>query len=394
MATNLSCARGLRTKLPAPALVGQGQRIVRHAPGRAFLTLLVFLGWATNARPADADATLGIGVRSTVTRPPASTPAAQESRERPGHNRLYTVLTVSEVISESPLVKPVDEVRLIHRLHTELNANGFQPADSQQRPEILLTVVYGRGWLRNPYLTEGVSPIHDAYNVFRAPNGSVDIAAQSIAGLTTPYIDEMRPGHEAALQKAFYEKLFLRITAFEYNSDPKARAQLLWMTTMVVDDPGHRDLNAIAPQMLAAGAHYFGRAMTEKEVTFTVAAPAARVQVGTPKVVGEIASATGPTPAAPVVAPPPITVLRKQFDLPPGEAGATLQAFSRQSGEEIIYPAEQVRAVRTQAVNGEFSARAALDRMLDQTGLVAEWDEKSGIFIIHRAGAEGHPPRL
>ena len=383
MVTNLSCARDPRVSAPAPALGGQLRRIGRPVLARGFLLLLFYWGSAASARPADADATLGIGVRSVVTRPPA----VQKSRELPGHNRLYAVLTVSLVASESPLVKPVDEVRLIHRLHTELNANGFQRADSHQRPEILLTVVYGRGWLRNPYLTGSASPIYDTSQtpVLRALNSSSEMATRSVAGLTTPYIDGMDPGYEAALQKASYEKLYLRITAFEYNSDPKARAHLLWQTTMVVDDPGHRDLNTFAPQMLAAGAHYFDRAMTEKEVTFSVAAPDARVWVGTPEVVDNGAAATGPAPAAPVVAPPPSTVLRKQFDLPPGEAAATLQAFSRQSGEEIIYPAEQVRSVRTQAVSGEFSARAALDRMLDQTGLVAEWDEKSGIFIIHRA---------
>lgn len=387
MVTKSSCARSQHPRSPARALVGRWHRRVRPALGRGFLLVLICCGGATRARAADADATLDIGVRSAVMPSPAGTPAAQELRELPGHSRLYAILAVSQVTSGDPLVKPVDEVRLIHRLLTELNANGFQPAESHQTPEILLTVVYGRGWLRNPYLRDSVSPTYDTNKtpVLHALNTSGEMATQSVDGLTTPYIDGMSPGHEAALQKASYEKLFLRVTAFDYGSDPTARAHLRWMTTMVVDDPGRRDLNTIAPQMLAAGAHYFGRAMTERELTFTVAEPAGRVRVGIPEVVGAIAAATGPAPAAPVVAPPPPTVLRKQFDLPPGEATATLQAFSRQSGEEIIYPAEQVRAVRTQAVNGEFSARAALDRMLDQTGLVAEWDEKSGIFIIHRA---------
>lgn len=383
MATNSSCASDSRVNLPTRAGNAHQQRVGRVEWGRRWLFLLCYWGMATSARPADGVATLAIGVRSTVTQPPGVSPSSVPS----GHNRLYAVLTVDEVTSAYPLAKPVDEGRLIDRLHTELSAHGFKRAAGQERPEILLTVVYGRGWLRNPYLAAGVAPIYDTYKapVFRSSNGWVDMAAQSIAGLTNPYIDEISPGREAALQKASYEKLFLRVTAFAFNNDPRARAQLLWMTTMIVDDPSHRDLNLIAPQMLAAGAHYFARAMTEKEVTFTAAAPTARVYVGTPEVVGEAAVASVPAAAPATVAPPPLTFARKQFDLPPGEAAAALQAFSRQSGEQILYPAEQVRAVRTRAVSGEFSAHEALERMLDQTGLVAVWDEKSGIVVIRRS---------
>lgn len=325
---------------------------------------------------------LAIGVRSAVSRPAAGTPASPESREGSGHGRIYAVLAVLEVKSEARLVKPVDEARLIYRLQAELNAAGFQPAHDRQPPEILVTVEYGRGWLKNPYLQGGDLPV---FNSAPELDATSDVATQNVYGSTNHYMDLLSPGREAEQQKASYEKLYVRITAFKYSSDPKARAHILWKTTMVVDDPDHRDLNTLVPYMLAAGAHYFDRAMTEKEITFSVTAPIARVGVGIPEVLGQATAATGPARAAPVVAPPPVTVLRRQFDLPAGEAAATLQTFSRQSGEEILYPAEQVRAVRTQAVTGEFSARAALDRMLDQTGLVAEWNGKSGIIIIRRA---------
>ena len=54
---------------------------------------------------------------------------------------------------------------------------------------------------------------------------------------------------------------------------------------MVVDDPEHRDLNAIAEKMLAAGAPYFGRELKEEEVDVYKPLPEGRVNVGTPEVV-------------------------------------------------------------------------------------------------------------
>ncbi len=350
--------------------------IKSNAWRRGFLLLLMLSAWATSARSADADATLSIGVRSFAAFPPA---------EPPG--RIYAVLAVQNVQADTPLVKPVDEARLLYRLVAALNANGFKQAQGHQRPDILLTVAYGRGWLRNPYLTDSVSPIYDTNStpVLQALNGSGATASRNIAGPAISSVDGQASGYEAELQKASYEKLYIRVTAFEYSSDPKARAHLLWNTTMVMDDPDHRDLNTLAPKMLTAGANYFGRAMTEKEVTFTVAAPTARVRVGTPEVVGVTAPVAGTAPKAPAAAPPPVPVLQVRFDLPAGEAVTTLQEFSRQSGEEIIYAADQIRMLRTQAVNGELSPRSALDRMLDKTGFFAEWDDRSGIFIIRRA---------
>src|SRR6185369_1143881 len=61
-------------------------------------------------------------------------------------------------------------------------------------------------------------------------------------------------------------------------------------------------------------------------------------------------------------------VSKKNFDLPAGDASATLKVFSEQSGEQIIYPVELVRGQQTNAVHGELTAREALDAMLAKTG--------------------------
>jgi len=75
---------------------------------------------------------------------------------------------------------------------------------------------------------------------------------------------------------------------------------------------------------------------------------------------------------------------KKSFDLPAGDAATTLKAFTQQSGEQIVYPVEQMRGVKTNAVTGELSARAALDLMLKDTGLVAVQDEKTGALAVRR----------
>ena len=75
---------------------------------------------------------------------------------------------------------------------------------------------------------------------------------------------------------------------------------------------------------------------------------------------------------------------RKNYNLPAADAVKALKSFSEQSGEQIVYPVEQVRGVQTNAVSGEFTPRAALDKMLAGTGLVAVEDEKTGALSVRR----------
>lgn len=75
---------------------------------------------------------------------------------------------------------------------------------------------------------------------------------------------------------------------------------------------------------------------------------------------------------------------KKSFNLPAGDAATTLKVFTAQSGEQIVYPVEQVRGVKTRAVKGELAARDALDRMLDKTGLKVVQDEKTGALAVRR----------
>src|SRR5204863_221856 len=64
----------------------------------------------------------------------------------------------------------------------------------------------------------------------------------------------------------------------------------------------------------------------------------------------------------------------KHFDLPAGDAAVTLPRFIVQAGEQLAYLVDNVRGVPTNPVAGDFSARAALDRMLAGTRLIASED--------------------
>lgn len=75
---------------------------------------------------------------------------------------------------------------------------------------------------------------------------------------------------------------------------------------------------------------------------------------------------------------------KKTFDLPPGDAATTLKLYAQQSGEQIVYPLDQMRGVKTNAVKGELPSREALDQLLAGTDLVVVQDEKTGALSVRR----------
>lgn len=72
------------------------------------------------------------------------------------------------------------------------------------------------------------------------------------------------------------------------------------------------------------------------------------------------------------------------FDVPAGDAAATIPAFAGQANREVMFPTEPVTGIRTDAVRGRLTARAALDRMLAGTVLMAVEDPASHAFVIRR----------
>jgi outer membrane receptor protein involved in Fe transport len=85
--------------------------------------------------------------------------------------------------------------------------------------------------------------------------------------------------------------------------------------------------------------------------------------------------------------------VKKNYHVPAGDAASTLKQFTEQSGEQVVYLVNQVRGVATKPVKGELTARAALDRMLDGTGLVVFQDEKTGALTVRKGAADPNGSR-
>lgn len=89
--------------------------------------------------------------------------------------------------------------------------------------------------------------------------------------------------------------------------------------------------------------------------------------------------------AAGTAATPAADPARRSYELAAGDAASRLRQLSAISGREILFAAEVVRGVRTNAVRGEFTALEAASRLLAGTSLFVTQDERSGALAIHRA---------
>lgn len=263
--------------------------------GSALLTVNASAG----AEPA-WDETLDVGVRSVVVSPPTAPHKPGESQVQ-DPSRVYYIAYVQKMPSLEKLVKPVDEGAMLAIVENELKRNGFIPVQKGKKPEVVLTIHYGRGIMPNPYFdrSQGLKTEQNSggfssgSSSFNPSDGAKSLSEKPttgapttvITGLNSYYFDVKKPGYEAKMQKAQYEKLFIQVLGWAYQPDPHGKAKTLWMTTMVVDDPDHRDLNAIMGEMLAGGAPYFGKLLNEPEVDVYRPMPNANVKVGTPTVV-------------------------------------------------------------------------------------------------------------
>jgi hypothetical protein len=262
-------------------------------PARILLTAGAILSLATLFARAQENQ-LEVDVRPSVADKELMWSGKSKVPGAGGHSRVYGILSVEEVKSDLRLVKPVNEVAIMELLSEELNKNGFQLYAPGQKPEIVLTVSYGRGMLQNPYMrgSAGISgaasvPLGGPPDAGAGGQTTADgVQTSTIEGaFATQLLDEKGHGFEAKLQKAQTEKLYLRVTAWDYPKGPKAKPKMLWKTLMVVDDPDHRDLNKIAAKMLEAGAPFFDKEIREREAEVYKPLPDGRVNVGAPEVV-------------------------------------------------------------------------------------------------------------
>jgi hypothetical protein len=236
-----------------------------------FFCLGITLIISSSVMGADDSLPLNIQVRSEVDQP------FKGFRKEPlkEHGKVYAIASVSEARGDESLVMPIKEDLLLKHLTKELAKRGFRPATVAEPPEIVLTVLCGRGFLRNPYLDD----------VFMDETTSPPTA--SITGLPTNLINQRKAFYEMRLQAAQSEKLFIRVTAWanpdtqpEPKPGKKKKPKLLWKTTMVTDDPANRDLNQFMEKMLAAGSEFFDRKIKDEEALITTDLPVGNVQLG------------------------------------------------------------------------------------------------------------------
>ncbi|MCF7688938.1 MAG: hypothetical protein K9M98_14040 [Cephaloticoccus sp.] len=224
------------------------------------------------ATVSDENLPLNIGVRSSVDRP------FQGLRKAPlkEHGKVYLIASIAEGRYEEQLVMPLKEDILLAHLQAVLAKRGFRPATPDHPPEIILTILYGRGLLKNPYLNDVM--INDSTNPPRV----------SIQGVNVKQLMKQKEfGFEEKLQSSNFEKLYIHIVAWANPDDlPPTKSgrnkkpKELWKTTIVTDDPANRDLNQFVEKMLAAGANYFDREIEDEEAIITTDLPEGYVKFG------------------------------------------------------------------------------------------------------------------
>ena len=77
--------------------------------------------------------------------------------------------------------------------------------------------------------------------------------------------------------------------------------------------------------------------------------------------------------------------VRQVFDVPAGDAAVALKQIAKQAGQQVVFPAQDVKGVQTPAVKGEYSLQVALALLLANTGLDVAFDQGSGTIAVSRA---------
>ncbi len=73
-----------------------------------------------------------------------------------------------------------------------------------------------------------------------------------------------------------------------------------------------------------------------------------------------------------------------QYNIPGGDLKTALDTYARQTGVELLYPADAIRGSRTRGAHGELTAEVALSHILAGTGFVTR-NEAGAIGIVREA---------
>ena len=79
---------------------------------------------------------------------------------------------------------------------------------------------------------------------------------------------------------------------------------------------------------------------------------------------------------------------KRRFAIAAADATEALPRFSDQANRELVFSPAMVRGVRTNAIAGEYSARAALELLVAHTSLVTTQDAASGALAVRKGSAD------
>jgi hypothetical protein len=222
---------------------------------------------SARVRAADDSSPYRINLSSMVER--AYTRFSKEPYRE--HGKRYAIISLAPV-AEYPLKRPVNEAALLAELRRALAVHGFHETESGKNPDIVLTVLYGRSHLVNPYTKDSIDVTPGGVGVPMLVIGEVE--ARTIS----------KPGGAAKLIAAGAEKLFIAISAWQYPATQTEKPKLVWRTIVNTDDPDE-DLNLLSEKMLLAAAQFFDHPIEEPEITFSSDLPEGWVKIGDATVV-------------------------------------------------------------------------------------------------------------
>ena len=104
-----------------------------------------------------------------------------------------------------------------------------------------------------------------------------------------PPFFEPLAGLEDKAHRAAQEKFILIVVAWKYPppANVKENPKPIWRSTMAVDRPDLRDLNAVVPKMHKAALPFFDREIAEPELSISQPLPEGHVRVGELRVMYE-----------------------------------------------------------------------------------------------------------
>ncbi len=173
-------------------------------------------------------------------------------------------------------------------LDQSLASQHYLPATAEHAPSLVLTYHWG-------LLDRDSFQIRSAFQI--QPNLRARIylvAPKSYAHrMVEDIMDRRQPGfaripiidpeEQTLLQMAHDNRYFVILSAYDYASVVRGKADLVWRVQMSTDSAGHSMRDAL-PALLRGAAPYFGRNYNEALTVTPSVVPSGHVEVGTPKV--------------------------------------------------------------------------------------------------------------